>query len=313
MIITVTANPAVDQTMWVRQLAHGGVNRAHEVQIDPAGKGIDVSRVVRRLGAPTMALGFLAGETGDLVEHALTAEHVPHYFVRVQGRTRIDITVNDEATGTATSVWAPGPTVTAADLAELRGLIEVWLDAGRILVLAGSLPTGAPPQIYAEWTELAHRKGAYVIVDTSGPALSHAVAAAPDLIKPNVEETEALLGRKLGSMEEVIAAAQSLRARGVGTVVISMGGEGLICVGRDGVLRARPPQVQRSSTVGSGDSLVAGIAVTLARGGSMAEGLRLGTAAGAATAQSHGTALASAADVDALLGRVQLETLAAAN
>jgi 1-phosphofructokinase family hexose kinase len=307
VIITITSNPALDQTMWFRKLEAGEVNRAHETQLDPAGKGINVSRVAHRLSAPTMALGFLGGETGDLVEHALTAERVPHHFVRVNGRTRINITINDEATGVATNCWAPGPTITATEAAELRSLIEVWLDAGRMLVLAGSLAAGLPSDSYADWTRLAHSKGVRVIVDASGDALNQALAAKPDLIKPNVSEAETLLGRRLPSFDAVVGAARELEATGIGTVVISMGGEGLVCASGGGVWRVRPPAVQRRSTVGSGDSLVAGIAITLARGGTIQEGLRLGTAAGAATAMSAGTSLAAAADVTALLGRVVVE------
>jgi 1-phosphofructokinase family hexose kinase len=309
VIITVTPNPAVDQTMWIRKLEAGEVNRAHETQIDPAGKGINVSRVVRRLGAPAIALGFLGGETGDLVEHALTAEHVPFHFVHVQGRTRINITINDAATGTATSCWAPGPTISAAETAELRELIEVWLDAGRVLVLAGSLAPGLPPDTYTDWTRMAKAKGARVIVDASGEALTHALEAKPDMIKPNVSEAEALLGRKLPSFAAVVAAARELNAMGIGTVVISMGGDGLVCASGGRAWRVCPPPVERRSTVGSGDSLVAGIAVTFARGGTLEDALRLGTAAGAATALSSGTALATAKEITALLPKVVVETI----
>jgi len=307
VIITITSNPAVDQTMWVRKLEPGEVNRAHETQLDPAGKGINVSRVAHRLSAPTMALGFLGGETGDLVEHALTAERVPHHFVRVAGRTRINITINDEATGVATNCWAPGPTISATEAAELRSLIEVWLDAGRILVLAGSLAAGLPVDTYADWTRMARAKGVRVIVDASGEALTRALAARPDLIKPNVAEAEVLLGRRLPSFEAVVEAARELEAGGIGIVVISMGGEGLVCASGGSVWRVRPPAIQRRSTVGSGDSLVAGIALTLARGGRIEEGLRLGTAAGAATAMSAGTSLATADEVAALVPRVTPE------
>ncbi len=309
MIITVTPNPAVDQTMWVRKLAAGEVNRAHETQIDPAGKGINVSRVVRRLGAPAIALGFLGGETGDLVEHALTAERVPFHFVRVQGRTRINITINDEATGAATSCWAPGPTASPAEVAELRALIEVWLDAGRVLVLAGSLATGLAPDTYADWTRMAKAKGVCVIVDASGEALACALDAKPDVIKPNVSEAEALLGRRLPSITAVADAARELAANGVATVVISMGGAGLVCASAGRAWHVCPPAIERRSTVGSGDSLVAGIAVTFARGGTMEDALRLGTAAGAATALSTGTSLATPAEIASILPGILVEPI----
>jgi len=310
MIITLTLNPAVDQTMWVPHLQVGTVNRAREVHLDPAGKGVNVSRMVRRLGWPTIAFGFLAGEVGEIVRQALEAEGVAQQFVSIAGQTRINVTAVDDSTNAATSIYCPGPAVGAENVERLDAILQFWLQAGRVLVLAGSLPPGVPEDAYARYIRLARSKGIKTILDASGEHLRLGVEAKPYAIKPNIAEAEELLGRKLPDLEAVVAGARELAARGIAVVVISMGAQGAICVEDGRAWRATPPVVERRSTVGSGDSFVAGLAVTLARGGDIVEGLRLGTAAGAATAATPGTTLGSAEAVQELLPQVRVERLA---
>lgn len=308
MIVTLTPNPAVDQTLWIDRLEPGTVHRVLEAQVDPAGKGINVSRMAHRLGWPTIAFGFLAGDTGNIVEKALEAEGVQHHFVRVPGQTRINVTVVD-GQGAATSFFGAGTLVPAGAVSALDDLLRFWLQGGRVLVLAGSLPPGLPEDTYATYVRAARERGLTVILDADGAALRHGAAAGPDLIKPNVVEAERLLGRKLPDVEAVVLGARELIERGVGAVIVSMGADGAICARGSSTWRIRPPEVERRSTVGSGDAMVAGLAVALARGDGMEEGLRLGTAAGAATAMTAGTALGTAADVATVLGRVRIEVI----
>ncbi len=309
MIITFTPNPALDHTIVVHNLQWGDVNRFREWHLDPAGKGINVSRMVHRLGWPTIALAFTAGEVGALAAKALGDEGVPHSFVTVAGQTRINVTIVERDRGQATSLFGPGPAVAAPSLHELDGRLRFWLQAGRVLVLAGSLPDGVSDDLYAEYVRLAKEKGALSILDSDGEPLRRGVAAAPTLIKPNLAEAEHLLGRRLGDLPAVVAAARELVGWGIAVVVISLGAEGAVCATREGTWRAVPPHVERRSTVGSGDSLVAGLAVALARGDPVVEGLRVGTAAGAATAASPGTALGTPVEVAALLPQVGIEAL----
>ena len=309
MIITVTPNPAVDKTLFVDRLAIDDVNRYEETELDPAGKGINVSRVAHRLGWPTIAFGFLAGEIGIIAQRALDNEGVPHQFVPVPGQTRLNVTVVERSKATATSLYGPGPPVASAHLATLEGLIEFWLQAGQVLVLAGSLPPGAPPNLHATYIHLAGSKGVKTILDADGDALRLGVEARPYLIKPNREEAQRLLGRELPTMSAVIEGARELVRSGIAVVVISMGADGVICAQGDQIWQALPPTVERRSTVGSGDSLVAGMAVALARGDSIAEGLRLGSAAGAATAMTSGTALGTADEISALLPKVRIQPI----
>lgn len=309
MIITLTLNPAVDQTMFLERLAPGDVNRVRETHLDPAGKGINASRVVHRLGWPTLAFGFLAGETGLIIERALDEEGVQHHFARVRGQTRINMTVVEEATGRATSLYGPGPVTDAEHLDTLEGMLRFWLQAGRVLVLAGSLPPGAPDITYDAYVRLARAQGVTTVLDASGLPFRAALDAGPDVIKPNVAEAEELLGRTLSGLDAVVQAAREIAARGIGVIIVSMGGEGAVCVEGKRAWRIRPPSVERQSTVGSGDSFVAGLAIALARGDDLVEGLRLGTAAGAATAMTRGTTLGSAEDVATLLPQVRIEEI----
>lgn len=309
MIITLTANPAVDQTVFVRQFAVGEVNRFREPHLDPAGKGINASRMAHRLGWPTIAFGFLAGEIGLIARRALDAEGVPHHFVDVPGQTRLNTTIVDEASGQATSLYGPGPAVGERHLATLSGLLEFWLPASRVLVLAGSLPPGVPDELYATLIVLAQAQGVKTILDTDGEPLRRGMEAGPDLVKPNRAEAERLLGRSLLDLTAVVGGARELMARGVQIVVISMGAQGAVCVQGERAWLAAPPGVERRSTVGSGDSMVAGLAVALARGEDIVEGLRLGSAAGAATATTIGTALGTAEEVASLLPRVRITAL----
>lgn len=308
MILTVTANPAVDQTMFVGAVEMGEVNRAHETQLDPAGKGINASRVAHRLGWPTIAFGFLAGETGRIVSDALDAEGVQRHFIQVPGQTRINITVS-EGSGRETSVFGPGPAVQADQLDQLADLLAFWLQAARVLVLAGSLPPGAPEDWYAGLLRDARARGVVTLLDTHGPELRCGIAARPDVIKPNLEEAAELLGRELVGREAILDGARQLSRDIRGTAIVSMGADGALCVRGESSWRVVPPSVARKSTVGSGDSFVAGLAVALARGDELSDGLRLAAAAGAATAASAGTSLGSAEAIAELLPKVTIERL----
>jgi 1-phosphofructokinase family hexose kinase len=222
-------------------------------------------------------------------------------------QTRLNVTVLEERGNRETSLYGPGPRVEPRHVERLDGLLGFWLKAGRVVVLAGSLPPGMPPDTYARYVGLARESGVLTIVDADEEVLRHALESRPHLIKPNREEAQRLLGRPLADEKAVVEGARELTGRGIECVVISLGARGTICVQGDRVWRSVPPKVEPRSTVGSGDSLVAGLAVALAAGQPITEGLRLGTAAGAATAMTPGTALGTAAAVSELLAEVRIE------
>ena len=309
MIITLTLNPAVDQTMVVSEVTLGEVNRVREVYLDPAGKGINVSRMVHRLGWPTIAFGFLAGEIGLLAEKALDNEGVQYHFVHVPGQTRLNVALIDESTGVLTNYNGRGLRVDEDSVARLDEILQFWLQAGSVLVLAGSLPRGMPEDTYARYIKLAKTAGTKTILDADGEPLRLGLEAEPTLIKPNRPEAQRLLGRMLPNLEAVTDAARELAASRSTIVIISMGGNGAVYATKDGAWLAVPPEIELNSSVGSGDALVAGLAVALAGDRPLVDGLREGTAAGAATAQTAGTTPGSKEEVARLLPQVQIKEL----
>jgi len=184
--------------------------------------------------------------------------------------------------------------------------------SSRVAVVGGSLPPGVPEDAYRDICLRLRKAGCAVILDAEGAALRGALDAGPLLIKPDLEEAQQLLGRRLDGERAVLEAAQALRAMGPQYVVISLGAQGAIGTGPEGTWRVNAPAIQARSTVGSGDSMTAGLAMAFSEGGGFVEGLRLGTAAGAATAMALGTHLAAAQDVERLLPQVTAQELVSA-
>ncbi len=264
MIITLTLNPAVDETVWVDRLHPGEVHRVYETHLDPAGKGINASRMVARLGCATIAFGLVAGDAGDMVEKALRAERVQHHFVRIPGETRINFTVVEKESGRASSFYAPGPDIPPDALATLEQMLGFWMRAGRVLVLAGSSPPSVSTGTYAKYVRAGREAGIQVFLDTSGDALREGLDARPHLIKPNVAEAEELLGRRLEGEAEVIEAARELSRRAdraVGDFGFKKGAFAAAPVlSRDGFPRPREGSrpKQRKISVGGGTGRTSG-------------------------------------------------------
>ena len=309
MIVTVTLNPAVDETLTVQRLQLGETNRIHETDIDPGGKGLNVGRAVKRLGRPAVVIAFVGGETGQFIRNRLERENVETDLVEIEEPTRVNISVLDESTGIQTNLHHDGPTVGPADLHAVEAKIEEWLPEAVVAVLGGSLPPGAPADTYARLIESLRANDVRTILDTSGAALVEGIKARPHMIKPNLREARELLGRTIETDEDVLQAARELVDRGVGAVVLSMGRRGAIAASPEGAWKAVPPEVTTDSTIGAGDSMVAGLAIGVYEHSSLAEGLALGTAAAAATVTTPGTELCRAEDVQALLPRVKVERL----
>jgi 6-phosphofructokinase 2 len=306
-VYTVTLNPAVDHYVEIGHLDLGETNRVRHSEFDVGGKGVNVSRVLHRLGHDTVAVAFVAGRAGDVVERALAREGVPARLIEGPGETRTNVSFRERDTGRQTSLNERGAEVPPALLDRLRDVLRE-IPPGGVAVLAGSVPPGPPPEVYRNLVTELRARGVRTVVDTSGEALAAALEARPALIKPNDEEAGDLIGRRLETEEDVMAAGRELRDRGPEIVVISMGGRGALAFTPEGVYRAVPPSVEKKSTVGSGDSMVAGLALALQpEAMPFPEALRLGTAAGAATAMTPGTDLCERDDVLRLLDEVRVE------
>ena len=311
VITTVTLNPAIDEAVAIDEFEVGARNRCTLENLDPGGKGINASRVIARLGGRTIALGFIGGVTGQLLRARLDEERVMHAFDHVAEATRINVMIYERKNGRRTRLYLDGPHVAPEKIESLRCRLA-QLPAESIVVFGGSLPAGIPATIYRDIVSELRRSGVRSIVDTSGEALQLALDAKPLLIKPNVEEAEEILGVRLSGDADVVRAARALQQRGAENVVISQAESGAIGVGPDGCWKAMPPAVEAKTTVGAGDSMVAGLALAFNDGRGLLEGLRLGTAAGAATVMVSGTHLCASNDVFALIERVRIEPLVAA-
>lgn len=261
MIVTLTPNPALDRTVAVPELVRGAVHRASRSRSEPSGKGVNVSLALATHGVATTAVLPLGGGTGRLLAHALRGLGLPFTEVPVDGETRVNVSVV-EADGTVTKVNEPGPHLRAEEVAAVLGALRHAVGDATWVASCGSLPPGAPVDLHARVVELAHVAGARCVVDSSGPALAAALAAGPDLVKPNADELAGLVGRELATLGDVRAACDEVLDRGAAAVLASLGADGALLARRTGagtrVLVGRAPVDRVVSTVGAGDALLAG-------------------------------------------------------
>ena len=296
MIITLTPNPSLDRTIELRApLARGEVQRAGSSREEPGGKGVNIVRALK--ASDILSLAILPGDELDPVLVALRAAGVPHLGMPIGASLRSNVALT-EIDGTTTKVNVPGPVLTAAQQSDLIELVLEKAEGASWLVLAGSLPPGVPVDFYADITrELRSRFGASaprVAVDSSGAPLAAAVTAGPDLIKPNAEELAELTGipdpeSLEGNPVLVARAAKRLVATGVGAVLATLGSQGAVLVTEDGAWLAKTPPIVARSTVGAGDSSLAGYLLSSIVGGSAPDSLRQAAAHGAAAASLPGS------------------------
>ncbi|TGG91306.1 1-phosphofructokinase [Natronospirillum operosum] len=309
-VMTLTLNPAVDWTLEVSDLTVGQVNRVGCQSRNPGGKGINVAARLAAAGHVTAATGLL-GEANDALFRDLFATHrIADHCVRVAGETRTNVKVVDPQSQTVTDLNQPGlpPSNAAMQALEqvlFEGPVPAWY------VLSGSLPPGLDDRVYADWIPRLQARGARVAVDASGVALSAAVAARPDLIKPNHHELAELTGQPTDTPDQCLQQARELVRSGIARVVVSMGADGALLVTADTAVRVVPGPVQLRTTVGAGDAMVAGVLKGLLDGGSLAEAGRLGTAFAMCALEQIGLAVPDAAALARYRAGIGVQTLAA--
>ena len=306
MIYTVTLNPAVDRELLVEKIVFDTVLRASQWRVDCGGKGFNVARMLQSLGTSSVALGFAAGKTGELLNEELHSLGIDTGFVWVQGETRTNVSIVDADHSHYVKVNEPGPTISEDDITKLMQKVRELARPGDGWVLAGSLPPGVPPSIYADMISILQSAGARVFLDTSDEALRQACQANPFLIKPNAEEARELTGLPINTPTEIAAAGKAIQSMGTGNVVISLGKQGALLVNGDRAWLAASPEIVERNPIGAGDSMVAGLVWGLSQSHGMPEALRRGIACGAATASQSGTSVGSLAQVNELLTQVTL-------
>lgn len=308
-IYTVTLNPALDKTVRIPNFAVDQVNRVTWLRQDAGGKGINVSKVIAKLGGESTAIAVLAGQTGQWIANALGENNIKVQAIAVPGETRTNLKVVDAESGTNTDINEPGPEVTDSVLEQALVDVISKTSAGDIVVLSGSLPRGASVDTYGHWTSTLRNAGLKVYLDADGAALSAGLEQKPHFTKPNDHELSAMLNRELTNVDEIAAAASEIVAGGIDTVCVSMGGNGAVYATADEVWYASPVKVKVGSTVGAGDSVVAAFAFADAQGLSTEDALRLAMATGAANVMESGTQAAEQSVVDSLIKKVQLTRL----
>ncbi|MGE5286746.1 MAG: 1-phosphofructokinase family hexose kinase [Micromonosporaceae bacterium] len=288
MILVVTLNPALDVTHHVPGVDWTGVNRPAAIHARAGGKGLNVARTLRAIGAEVQVIGFAGGGTGEELRSALRQLAVPAAFTQVTGETRRTFAVIDTVRGDTALFNEPGPPVTPDEYAAFRGTYERALAGCSAVVLSGSLPPGLPPDTYAELGAIAAAAGVPAVLDAHGEALLRGAAARPAIVKPNLAELEALAGRSLSTAsgadrDAVALAARELRAAGPQAVVVTLGADGLWVVTADGSWQAVPPTNVRGNPTGAGDAVAAGLVHGLVLGRPWEELLRHAVALGAAS------------------------------
>ncbi|MCX7789747.1 MAG: hexose kinase [Chloroflexaceae bacterium] len=308
MLLIITPNPALDRTMVFEGLRLGGVFRTDEVIVAAGGKGLNVARAARALGQPALVCAPLGGLTGDAVAHLAAAEGLSGRWTRHRaGETRTCVLVVDRAASDATALNESGPIFAPADWHAFAGDVLAAASGATLAVVSGSLPRGVEPAALGGLLADLASRGLPVMVDTSGPALEAALATRPWGVKVNGHEAGVALGRPVSDVPAALAALEALRAGGVSLAAISLGAEGCVAADASGAWWARPPRVRIVSSVGSGDSLLAGLVTGLLRGLSLPEALRLGVACGTADALTIGGGRFELREVERLRMAVQVE------
>ena len=277
-IATLTLNPAIDQTIQVPHFTAGEVNRVSEVRSDAGGKGVNVASFLSHFGHRVAAAGLLGANNTEIFDQLFAQRGIDDHFIRLAGATRVNVKIVDPITQSITDINYPGLANCAEAKQEVFDRMAKLAAMGiETFILAGSVPTGLPATIYRDLTQELKKKGKKVVLDASGPSFAEAIHAAPNVIKPNIDELSELVDRPLPTHEAVVAAAREIATGKIGLVAVSMGADGAIFVTQDEVLLAKPPKTEVKSTVGAGDAMVSGIVHGQSQGLSLSETAALAT------------------------------------
>ncbi|QHJ71299.1 1-phosphofructokinase [Planococcus halotolerans] len=301
MIYTCTVSPSIDYTNYLPDFRTGGLNRSNKVHYYPGGKGINVSRVLKRLGVDSIAYGFAGGFTGQFIQDFLAAEGVRTDFIDTGQISRINVKIK---AAEETELNGPGPELSASHLQELKEKVE-RIKPGDWFVLSGSIPDSLPISYFKSLGNIMQKQEIRFVLDTSGKALKELIDSRPFLIKPNMEELGELFQTTIKDKHHAAECAFQLTAKGVANVIVSMGADGAMLVDREAAYFAEAPTGKMVNTVGAGDSLVSGFIAALSYGSSKEEAFRYGIASGSATAFSDD--LCRKEDTEKLLDQIKVQ------
>lgn len=305
-VVTITLNPALDLTGSLETLNVGSVSLVKEGNLHAAGKGVNVAKVLSDLGAEVTVTGFLGRDNQEMFCQLFDEMGAKDEFVRIQGSTRINVKLV-EKNGEVSDINFPGIQVTPEDIAAFEETLLRLAQDHEFFVLAGSLPVGVSPSLCAAWIEKLHSLGKKVLFDSSRAALAAGLDAHPWLIKPNDEELSEFVGRELETPAECRAAAQQLADKGIENVLVSMGANGTMWLNQGQWQHAKPPRMSVVSTVGAGDTLVAGMCWGHMQEMEKQQLITFATALSALAVTQVGVGVTSASELAALQKEIQLQ------
>lgn len=304
MIITVTLNPAMDKTVIIPRFQVGNVNSIESKRMDVGGKGINVSKVIKKLGGESIALGIVGGNSGDEIKNYLDNEGIKHDFIHDKVETRVNIKVVDPINETYTDINEQGGPYHNISYEMVEEKLHSIAKEGDIVILSGSLPLDADEKVYSKWIGYCNKKGIKTFLDVNGNLLKRVMNDQPYLIKPNNKELEVMCGRQLENIEDYINVARDIIKSGVTKIVISLGEKGALYITKNKVLHGQGLKVNVNSTVGAGDSMVAAFALGEEKKLSEEETFKLAIATSAASVMAEGTKAPEYHDILKLLDKV---------
>lgn len=303
MIYTVTLNPSIDFIVHVDHLAIGALNKMTQDFKLPGGKGINVSRILKRIDVDSTALGFVGGFTGTFISDWLTKEAIDHQFTSVTDDTRINIKLKS---GEETEINGLGPAISESEIADLKAKFS-QLKPDDIVILSGSKPAGLAADFYEDLIKLVQKAGADFVIDTTGAELFAALPAHPLLIKPNNHELAELYQTSFSSIEDILPYGQKMLQDGAKNVIVSLGGDGALLFSGEKIYRTNVLKRPLKNSVGAGDSMIAGFIGRYAETRDVVEAFKWGVACGSATAFSDD--LAQADFIHELLPEVEVKEI----
>lgn len=291
MIYTVTLNPALDKEYTVPTLVFDDVMRMDQLRIDYGGKGFNVARMLRSLGKESVALGFVGGHTGKIISQGLEGLDIKTDLTIIAGETRTNTSIVDAQKNHYIKINEKGPVVSADEVDSFLARIGNLADKDDYWVLAGSLPTNVPSDIYASITGIVNEAGGHVILDTSGDPLKFGIKATPYLVKPNQHEINQIFETNAIETDELLALVDKLHEQGIKNVLVSLGKDGALLSTLEGRWKALPPKIKAQNPIGAGDAMVAGLVWRLDEGDSARQALPWAIACGTAAANEPGTGM----------------------
>ena len=312
MILTVTLNAAIDKRYVVDDFKVGEVNRVRECTYVPGGKGLNVSKPASIYGAEVVATGFVGGHAGNYIEDALKPFGIKSAFYHVDAESRSCINIWDEVNHVQTEFLEPGFTLTEADFEGFEKKFRELVKDASVVAMSGSVPKGLDGTAYQRLVKIVKDAGKPVILDTSGKLLEEGIKAAPTLMLPSISTPFMIMMFRQASRSfphDIIEAAKAIHAGGVEIVAVSLGADGSLAVGEEGIFRAIVPKIDAVNTVGCGDSMIAGFALGLSEGLSLEETLRRASAISAAAAMREETGFFVMEDMEKLLPQIEIKKL----